>query len=137
MKVDGIVAAFRKFDAKLDNIQWAASAIARDGAIVVSCWQHRLKPLKGNKRKILRYADEWSRWSSNHLGRRRLAEHLQKALDENLSVRLVVVWTDDTSAVDERKNGLNTIKKAFSVKPDLVGRVKKLDEDGYVIDFEK
>ena len=39
----GFVDAFSKFGAKLDNPMWAVSAIAQDGALVISCWEHYFK----------------------------------------------------------------------------------------------
>jgi len=35
----GYVEAFARLGAKLANPQWAVSAMADDGALVVSCWQ--------------------------------------------------------------------------------------------------
>ena len=45
--------AFAKYGAKLSNPQWAVSAIAEDGAFVMSCWAHYIKSLEG----CMRYED--------------------------------------------------------------------------------
>lgn len=50
-------AAFRAFGAKLVNPMWAYSAIAEDGALVLSCWSHKLKLANG----VLTYTDRLSR----------------------------------------------------------------------------
>ena len=39
----GFVEAFAKFGAKPINPMWAVSAIADDGALVISCWSHHCK----------------------------------------------------------------------------------------------
>ncbi|MFO0967740.1 MAG: hypothetical protein U0793_19435 [Gemmataceae bacterium] len=39
--------AFAKYGAKLSNPQWAFSALASDGALVLSCWQHKIRIKNG------------------------------------------------------------------------------------------
>jgi putative restriction endonuclease len=90
-------AAFAKYGAKLPNRMWAVSAIAPDGSLVISCWQHLFSsPEKG----VLRYTDRLSRWKGNAAGNNLLHAHLTKAQEEGLPVRLVIVSTTNTDAVE-------------------------------------
>ncbi len=92
MKKLTLTDAFANYGAKLKNTRWACSAIADDGALVISCWQHFLKSYdNGHKR----YHDHLSRWLGNHQGRNLLAKHLKMAIEDNLQVRLVVATLDD------------------------------------------
>lgn len=61
----GIVDAFRRYGAKQVNPQWAVTAIAEDGSLVVSCWsKYFSRPSQG----LMRYEDRLSRWKRNALG---------------------------------------------------------------------
>jgi hypothetical protein len=62
--------AFRAFGATLANPQWAYSSIAKDGALVISCWKNLL------------------------------TQHLREAFDRKLDVRLVIASTDQPDVVD-------------------------------------
>jgi len=129
----GFVEAFEKFNTKLVNPMWAISAIATDGAMVMSCWSHAFK--SGDK-GVLRYVDNLSRWGGNNLGRDLLKEHLSKAFNEKLPVRLVVATTTDTASVDAGRDA-SKISKKFHIREDVVGKLSEYDGDNYVIDFTK
>ncbi len=122
--------AFRSFGAKLVNPQWAYSAIADDGSLVISCWSHKLKL----KDRVLTYTDRLSRWKLNPPGKNLLIEHLKKAQEQALSVRLVVATTNQPDVVN-RGEEASTIQKTFHVKKNVVGKVVLFDGDNFVIEF--
>lgn len=125
--------AFAIYEAKLANPQWAFSAIAPDGALVISCWQHKFTtPSKG----VLRYTDRLSRWKRNTPGKNLLSTHLDQAFKNKLRVRLVIVSTPETAAVDAGDN-VSGASKTFHVKEDFIGEVVSFDGDGFVMDFAK
>jgi hypothetical protein len=82
--------AFSHFGASLRNPRWSYSAIASDGSIVVSCWDHMLEP-KGNNSLVSRV--DFPTWTANHLGRELILEHIRKASDKKLAIRAVVAET--------------------------------------------
>ena len=127
-------AAFARYGAKLANPQWAFSAIAEDGSLVLSCWQHKFAvPEKG----ILRYSDCLSRWRRlNTPGRKLLSAHLAQAHKEKLRVRLVIASTKETGIVDAGEDA-GGLPKTFHLREDFIGQVVSFDGDAYVIDFKK
>lgn len=125
--------AFARYGATLQNERWAFSALALDGSLVLSCWDHYLKP---NGPGVLRFTDAISRRKNKKLGLPLLIEHLEAAMRGNLNVRLVIAYTKETDVVDEGQ-GAGGIKKDFEVRPDLVGKVVEFDGDRYIIDFRR
>jgi hypothetical protein len=130
MKKLGFVEAFARYGATLVNPQWAVSAIAPDGSIVVSCWQHKLK----RSGDVLRYADTTERWSGP--GRALLAEHLALAKESGRDVRLVVATASDPAAVDAGEDA-SKIRKTFHVRESAVGRVVEIDGARFDLEFRK
>lgn len=124
--------AFAKYGAKLANPQWAVSAIAEDGALVMSCWTHYMK----REGDVLRYRDRLSRWAGNELGNALLRKHLGEAFASDLPVRYLSARTDSPETVDNGHDA-STVKKQFAVRPDLIGRVVEFDGDAFVIDFRR
>lgn len=124
--------AFARYGAKPVNVQWAVSAIAEDGAFVMSCWKHYCTTVSS---QLMRYEDKLSRWTANKAGNNLLREHLQQALDGNLPVRALFVRTDDPEAVD--RGEAVTVSKHFYVRKDLVGHLASFDGDHFVIEFER
>jgi hypothetical protein len=122
--------AFAAFGAKLRNVRWAMSAIAKDGALVISGWAHRLTRNATGER----YEDRLSRWVSNKMRQRLLREHLTTAVERGLPVRLVVATLDDPSNDIPGDDG-SKYPKTFSIRPDLVGAVDEFDGDHFVIEF--
>ena len=116
-----LTAAFATYDAELMNPRWAFSAIARDGSIVLSCWNHFLK----------KFLD--ALWTANTPGKQLLIEHLQLAVAKNLSVRMVVATLVDPR---ERTNDdASALRKTFAVHRNMVGKVVEYDGDFFAIDF--
>lgn len=116
-----IVAAFKIYGAKLVSSRWAISAIATDGALVVSCSETHFH-------RGMRYVDALSSWGlDNPSGRDLLRRHLDQAQREAKNVRLVIA------------HGHSTVHAAqyFHVRPDLVGRVTAFDGDQFTIEFQK
>jgi|SRR5688572_19433026 len=124
--------AFRAYGAKLVNPMWAYSAIAEDGAIVISCWSHKLDLHDG----VLTYTDRLSRWEPNTPGKNLLIEHLTMGKNQGLPVRLVVATTDQPDVID-RGDQARDIRKTFHVKPELVGKVTLFDGDNFSVEFRK
>ena len=125
-----LTAAFASYGAKLRNTRWACSAIASDGALVISCWRHYLRSDVDGPR---RYEDHLSRWVGNHQGRNLLATHLKKASEDNLPVRLVVATLDDP--MEPTDGDASILPKTFSIEKNLVGKVVVFDGDSFVIEF--
>lgn len=128
----GFVEAFKKFGAKPDNQMWACSAIADDGALVISCWSHYFRKADG----ALHYVDSLSRWTGNERGNKLLKSHLEKAKAEDIPVRMVVATAQDPRLV-ETVDDASTIKKTFHVREDLVGRLLSFDGDNFIVEFKK
>jgi hypothetical protein len=124
--------AFAQYGAKLVNPQWAVSAIADDGSVVMSCWFHYLKAVDG----ALRYEDTLSRWSGNTAGNNLCRQHVEDAFNNNLPVRLVIAKTDDTAPVDSGQDA-SKVKKEFYAKPEMTGRITYFDGDKFIIDFQR
>lgn len=129
----GFVEAFAKFGAKPVNPMWAVSAIADDGALVISCWSHHCK--SGGK-GVLLYSDCLSRWGGNELGCNLLKAHLGQAVAGSLPVRMVVATTPETEAVDQGRDA-SKVKKTFHIREEVVGSVVSFDGDNYVIEFRR
>jgi hypothetical protein len=127
-------AAFASFGAKLANPMWAFSAMADDGALVISCWQHKFTmPEKG----LLRYSDRLSRWQRMNMpGKNLLITHLTQAYEQKLPVRLVIASTSDTATVDAGEDA-SRLSKTFHVRKEFTGQVVAFDGDAYQIDFRK
>lgn len=117
--------AFAKFGAVAVHRLRALSAIAEDGAIVLSCTSSYFAgPSKG----VLRYEDRLSRDTASALRTDLLGQHLTLARDGSLPVRLVVV----SSAAAGSKTSRN-----IHVRADLVGKVTEFDGDRFVVEFTR
>ena len=124
--------AFRTFGAKLRNPLWAYSAVADDGAVVISCWNHKLKLLDG----VLTYTDRISRWDANAPGKKLLIDHLTRAQNQALPIRLVIATTDQPDVVD-RGEEARGLYKTFHTKQDVVGSVASFNGDQFVLEFRR
>ena len=122
--------AFAQYGATLRNVQWAVSDIA-DGRLVVSLWAHKFRKAVGG---VMPYEDQLSRWSG--AGNNLFREHLEQAIRDQLPVRVVIVRAEDPEAVD-RGVDASTVKKSFSVRPGLIGKVTIYDGDQFVIEFRQ
>ena len=126
-----LTAAFATYDAELVNARWAFSSIARDGSLVISCWNHYLKKFTDGHQ---RYEDRLSRWTANTPGKQLLIEHLQLAVAKNLPVRMVVATLEDPR--DQTIEGAGMRPKIFTVHPEMIGKVVGYDGDRFAIEFQ-
>jgi len=125
----GIEREFGRFGAKLVNRAWAVSSLTEDPReLVVSVWQHNIDTING--RWV--YDDSLARWRGP--GKNLLMEHLGIAAREGLQLRAVVATQLNRAErlVDPGKPARNI----FEARPDLVGRVDRLDGDHFVLVFE-
>ncbi len=121
-----LVDAYAKFGAKPENRLHALSAIASDGAMVISCTPpYFVRPERG----VLRYEDRLSRDPEETNGKALLGQHLTQARDGNLVVRMVVL----TNQTPPGGKPIRTIH----VREDLVGKVTSFDGDHFIIDFTR
>ena len=121
--------AYAEYGAKLRNVNWACSAITDDeSALVFSCFEDRFDHKRGN---IRRYKDKLERWENPH-GRKLAREHLRKAFEDKLPVRLVSVVLDDSKNANAKRKQCKP-----SVCADEIGRVIKFDGDNFVIAFQR
>ncbi len=117
--------AFGRFGAKPSNRLGSLSAIATDGAMVLNC---RLTHFSHPARGVLRYETSLSAALATSGVVKALSEHLTRARDGDLPVRMVV-------AHPER----DKLRKAagYYIRPDLIGKVAEFDGDRFVVDFTR
>lgn len=117
--------AFGRFGAKPSNRLGSLSAMAADGAMVLSC---RLTHFSHPARGVLRYETSLSAALAAGGVVRALSEHLTRALDGDLPVRMIVAQPDQ-----------GKIGKAagYYIRPDLIGKVAEFDGDRFVVDFTR
>jgi hypothetical protein len=122
-----LIDAYAKFGAKPENRLHALSAIAKDGgALVLSCTPpYFVRPGRG----VLRYEDRLSRDAEDQNNKALLSQHLAKARDENLTVRMVVLTS--VAAPSGKQS------RSIHVREDLVGKVTLFDGDHFIVDFTR
>ena len=122
-----LVDAFGRFGAKPVNRLRGQSAIAADGALVLSCAYSKFAhPAAG----VLRYEGKLSKDGEDATVNDVLGQHLRQASEANLPVRLVVM----TSVEDVARN---KVSRSFHVRPDLIGKLVSFDGESYVVDFTR
>ena len=117
--------AFAVYGGKPANRLHSLSAIAADGtAMILGCWSSRFThPTRG----ILRYHDTLSRETGHAAEMQSLGEHLARARDGALPIRMVVIT--ERQAPDDKTT------REIHVRADLIGKVTEFDGDRFVIDF--
>jgi len=116
--------AFDRFRAKPGNRVSSLSAIAADGAMVLTCSSANFKhPSRG----VLRYEDHLSRDAPESKDNQLLGQHLILARDGALPIRMVV-----RTAVASKAGS-----RTFHVRPDLLGKLVKFDGDHFIVDFRR
>lgn len=120
-----LIDAFGRFGAKPESRLGSLSAMAADGAMVLNCLPaHFGHPARG----VLRYEARLSAAKAESKVVTTLGEHLMRARDASLPVRMVVTFP----------GGENSGKGAgHHVRPDLTGKVVEFDGDRFVIDFTR
>jgi hypothetical protein len=122
--MSSLIDAFAKFGAKPKNRLHGRSAIAEDGALVLSCSiVHFRRPGPG----VLRYEDVLSRDSSDRPGSTLLGEHLALARDGQLPVRMIVI----------AEGGESKTRYKIYPRPDVIGRLIEFDGDHFIVDFTR
>ncbi len=117
--------AFGRFGAKPASRLGSLSAMATDGAMVLNC---RIAHFSHPARGVLRYETSLSAAQAGARIVRTLSEHLTRARDGDLPVRMVVTFPE------REKSGK---AGGYYVRPDLVGKVAEFDGDRFVIDFTR
>jgi hypothetical protein len=121
-----LVDAYAKLGATAVNRLHALSAIASDGSMVMSCTLPYFgRPARG----VLRYEDRLSREAGETAGKTLLGQHLARARDESLPVRMVVVSEIAPPGGKATRN--------IHVRTDLVGKVTAFDGDHFIVDFTR
>lgn len=128
MPKPGISAAFARYGAKLKNVNWSVSAVAADGALVVSLWAQHLSTENG----ALVCRDSFGRWRGP--GNSEFRQRVTAAFVSQQPVRLVIARASDPGAV-QRGEDASQQKKEFGVREDLIGSVTAIDGDDYTITF--
>jgi len=122
-----LVDAFGRFGAKPANRLRGQSAIASDGALVLSCSHSKFgHPSQG----VLRYEGKVTKEGEEANANDLLGQHLTLARDGDLPVRMVVM----TSLVDA---STSKVSRSFHVRPDLIGKLVSFDGDNYTVDFTR
>ncbi|HEX4266885.1 MAG TPA: hypothetical protein VHY36_03290 [Steroidobacteraceae bacterium] len=120
-----LIDAFGRFGAKPESRLRSLSAMAADGAMVLNCLPaHFGHPARG----ILRYETRLSAAQAESKVVMTLSEHLTRARDGDLPVRMVVTFPK------REKTGKGG---GHYVRPDLTGKVVEFDGDRFVIDFTR
>ncbi len=121
---NSLVDAFAKFGATPKNRLRGRSAIADDGALVLSCsTPHFRRPGPG----VLRYEDALSRNTRDRPSAALLGQHLVLARDGQLPVRMIVV----------AESGEGKPRYNIYPRPDVVGRLIEFDGDRFIVDFTR
>jgi hypothetical protein len=119
-----LVDAFAKFGATPKNRLRGRSAIAEDGALVLSCSSPQFRrPGPG----VLRYEDALSRSNKDRPSAALLGQHLVLARDGQLPVRMIVV----------AESGEGKPRYNIYARPDVIGRLIEFDGDRFIVDFTR
>ena len=117
--------AFGRFGAKPSSRFGSLSAMASDGALVINCRQANFShPAPG----VLRYETRLSAEPAAAGVLKSLREHLSRARDGELPVRMIVTFAQ------RQKTGK---AGGYYVRPDLIGKVADFDGDRFAIDFTR
>lgn len=120
-----LIDAFGRFGAKPTSRLGSLSAMATDGAMVLNCLPaHFGHPARG----VLRYETRLSAADAESNVVTTLSEHLTRAREGSLPVRMVVTYPE------REKTGKT---RGYHVRPDLIGKVVEFDGDHFVIDFTR
>jgi hypothetical protein len=133
-----ITEAFAAYGATRKYQYDSYSAIAKDGSVVVSLWQHLLVRPEGEK-SGLRYEDFFSRWEIAERGKQEFKTNLRLALDNGLHLRLVVARILDPAERERAIAGESAFgfEKDYDPRKDLIGKVIVLTDDQHLMEFRK
>lgn len=125
----GVSDEFRKYGAKLKNVNWSVSAENDKGELVVSLWAHYFEKANG---KTIKYVDRVSRWSGH--GNTEFRERIDKAFKSSQTVRVVIAKTNNVDAVN-RGEDASKLKNSFHSRESWIGKVILWDGDNFQIEF--
>jgi hypothetical protein len=115
--------AYARYGAQLENKLRGLSAVATDGAVILTCESSRLgRPGLG----VLRFEGQIQAETPVPRTTTLLGEHLTLARDGQRPLRMVIV-TPSTGRT----------KRSIHVRQDLIGAVTSFDGDHYVVDFTR
>jgi hypothetical protein len=118
--------AFSRFGAKPASRLSSLSAMAADGAMVLNCLPaHFGHPAPG----VLRYETTLSTAQAESKVITTLGEHLTRAREAGLPVRMVVTFPE--------REKTRAKARGYHVRPDLIGKVVEFDGDRFVVDFTR
>jgi hypothetical protein len=113
----------------------ARSAVANDGALVVSCWYSRFHRAEHD---VLRYEEDLSAEQGSTADT--LRTHLADAVEQEVDVRLVIAITAAPPAALEpgiKPAPVRVSPTTFYARKDLIGRVTFFDGQRFIIEFRK
>ncbi|MBC8742975.1 hypothetical protein F6X40_41725 [Paraburkholderia sp. UCT31] len=136
--------AFRRFNAKPRNHLYDVTAISETAPpeLVVALvgayrqWMRRRDELPPNVRE---YRDDLRDWGASPAVNE-VRGHLCRALDEALTVRLVMVTVSSANAAKidaEPGASMRGTATDFEPRPDMLGRVTAFDGNSFTIRFER
>jgi len=115
--------AYARYHAKIPRGQPVLSAIATDGALVLSCDSGKFDRPQKN---VLRYQDALSADATASRHKTALGTHLKQAQDGDLPIRLVLVTPPK-----------GPLPRIIGVRPDLTGKLVEFDGDRFSVDFSR
>ncbi len=122
--LSSLVYAFAQFGARPKNRQRSRSAIADDGALVLSCSSPHFRR---HRLGVLRYEDALSRPTIDRSTAALLGEHLTLARDGQLPIRMIVIADPRESKQRHR----------IYARPDVIGKLIEFDGDRFIVDFTR
>jgi hypothetical protein len=125
--------AFSRYRAR--PLHRARSAVAEDGALVVSCWYSRFHRAEHD---VLRYEEDLS--AEENSTAKTLRTHLAEAVAQEFNVRLVIAITAAPPVALEpgiKAAPVRVPPTTFYAREDLIGRVTFFDGQRFIIEFRK
>lgn len=119
--------AFAVFGGKPANRLHSVSAMSSAGdEMILGCSPARFRhPARG----VLRYEDSLARETPRVNELRSLGEHLTRARDGDLPIRMIVI--------NETPDAAGKVTRAIHVRIDLIGKLIEFDGARFVVDFTR
>ena len=115
--------AYARYRATIPRGQPVLSAVATDGAVVLSC---NASKFDHPHKDVLRYEADISNDTSAERHKVLLGTHLKLAHEGELPIRLVIVTP-----------ARGPLPRMIGVRPDLTGTVTTFDGDKFIVDFAR
>lgn len=127
MHETNLMEAFASYKAK--PIRRSRSAMAQNGALVISCWYAGFKKTQP---EVLQYEEDLSEQKGE--SEKALRLHLAEAMASECDVRVIVAVK---TVVKKAAEQTTTSRTAYYARQDLVGQVKSFDGQRFVIEFQR